>query len=82
MKEYNPVAGYSIKEAFVQAVLLARNSNDLVHALINDIHMYITPDTDLDKAIRLYHYKKDMEYKLYKLKLGLIEESKNVWRKR
>jgi hypothetical protein len=79
MKEYHPVAGYSIKEAFVQAVLLSRQSNDLVHALINDIHMYITPQTDLDKAIRLYHYKKDMEYKIYKLQLGLIQKG-HTWR--
>ena len=79
MKDFIPVAGYSIKEAFVQAVLLSRNSNDLVHALINDIHMYITPKTDLDKAIRLYHYKKDMEYKIYKLQLGLIQKG-HTWR--
>lgn len=81
MITYNPVAGYSIKEAFVQAVLLARHNNDLVHAVINDIHMYITSKTDLDKAIRLYHYKKDMEYKIYKLNLGLIKEG-SQWRVR
>lgn len=71
MKEFNPVAGYTIKEAFVKAILLSRNSNDLVHAFINDIHMYITPNADLDKVIRLYHYKKDMEYKI---KTGLIQQ--------
>jgi len=71
MKEFNPVAGYTIKEAFVKAVLLSRKSKDLVHALINDIHMYITPNSDLDKIIRLYHYKKDMEYKI---KMDLIQQ--------
>ena len=70
MKEYNPVAGVTIKEAFVRAVLLARNSNALVHALVNDIHMYITPKADLNKVIRLYHYKKDMEFKI---KMGLVK---------
>lgn len=69
MKEYNPITGLTIKEAFVQAVLLARNNNDLVHVLVNDIHMYITPKADLDKVIRLYHYKKDIEYKI---KTGII----------
>lgn len=82
MKEYNPVTGYSIKEALVQAILLARSSNDLVHTIINNIHMYITPNTDLDKAIRLYHHKKDMEYKIYKLKIGLIKTRKNGWKTR
>lgn len=70
MKEFNPVAGLTIKEAFVKAVLLARNTNDLVHVLVNDIHMYITPKTDLDKTIKLYHYKKDMEFKI---KMGLVK---------
>ncbi|MBR2247671.1 MAG: hypothetical protein IJ880_11750 [Bacilli bacterium] len=70
MKEYNPITGLTIKEAFVKAVLLARNSNTLVHALVNDIHMYITPKADLDKTIKLYHYKKDMEYKI---KMGLVK---------
>lgn len=73
MKEFNPIAGYTIKEAFVKAVLLSRKSKDLVHAFINDIHMYITPNTDLDKAIRLYHYKKDMEYKI---RVGLVKGSR------
>lgn len=73
MKEFNPVAGYTIKEAFVKAILLSRNSNDLVHAFINDIHMYITPNSDLDKVIRLYHYKKDMEYKI---RVGLVKGSR------
>ena len=73
MKEFNPIAGYTIKEAFVKAILLSRNNNDLVHALINDIHMYITPNSDLDKVIRLYHYKKDMEYKI---KAGLVKRSR------
>lgn len=70
MKEFNPVAGLTIKEAFVKAILLARNANDLVHVLVNDIHMYITPKADLNKIIRLYHYKKDMEYKI---KMGLVK---------
>ena len=64
MRVYEPVAGLLIKEAIVQAILLARKNNDLVDAIINDIHMYITSNSDLDKTIRLYHYKKDMEYKL------------------
>lgn len=58
MKTYIPNAGLTIKEAFVKAVLLAQNSNDLVHILVNDINMYITPKSDLNKTIRLYHYKK------------------------
>lgn len=69
MKTYIPNTGLTIKEAFVKAVLLAKNSNDLVYTLVNDIHMYITPKSDLNKTIRLYHYKKDMEFKI---KMGLI----------
>jgi len=68
MKEYSPVAGLTIKEAFVRALLMARQSGDLVHMLINDIHMYIVSSSDLDKMVRLYHYKKDMEYRLMKEK--------------
>lgn len=65
IKEFNPVSGYTIKDAFVIAILMARNEKNLVHAIINDIHMYITPNSDLDKTIKLYHCKKDMEYKKY-----------------
>ena len=73
MITYSPVAGLTIKEAFVKAVLMARKENDLVEMDINDIKMYITPKTDLDKAIKLYHYKKDIEYKI---KVGLIKGSR------
>lgn len=70
MKTYIPNAGLTIKEAFVRAILLAKDSQDLIHALINDIHMYITPKSDLNKTIQLYHCKKDMEYKI---KMGLVK---------
>ena len=69
MKEYYPVAGLTIKEACTRALLLSIRTNNLVHMLINDIHMYITPKSNLDNIIKLYHYKKDMEYKI---KMGMI----------
>lgn len=70
MKEFNPIAGLTIKEACTRALLLSIKTNNLVHMLINDIHMYITPKSNLDNIIRLYHYKKDMEYKI---KMGLVK---------
>lgn len=64
MVYYSPEAGLTIKEAVVRAVLKAREAQDLVELDINDMRLYITSRADIDKYIRLYHYKKDMEYRL------------------
>ena len=69
MIQYIPCAGPTINEAFTKAINMAKSHNDLVHALINDIHMYITPNSNLHNTIRLYHLKKDMEYKI---RMGMI----------
>ena len=73
MVKYEPVAGLTIKEAFVRAVNLARVKKDLVEVVVNDVYMYIVPGSDLDRVIRLYHYKKDMEYKI---RVGLVKGSR------
>ena len=78
MKKYVPVAGLLIKEAIVQAVLMARENNDLVEVSMNDIYMYITPKTNVDTAIRLYHLKKNMEFKMNILKRAAKEKA-NVY---
>jgi len=63
MIKYNPVAGLTIIEAISKAVQKARASNDLVEANINDVILYITPNSKVEKYYTLYKKHLEQKYK-------------------
>ena len=54
MIRYNPVAGLTIIEAISNSIKMARTVNDLVETNINDIILYITPNSKSEIYYQLY----------------------------
>ena len=59
---YDPVAGLTIKDALARAIIMAKKANTHVHAIINDVHMHINPDTPLILAQGAYKKIADAQY--------------------
>jgi len=59
---YDPVAGLTIKDAVARAIIMAKQENKHVHAIINDVHMHINPDTSLKLAYNAYKEIADAQY--------------------
>ena len=60
---YDPVAGLTIEEALAQAIIISQKANNHVHAIINDIHLHIHPQTSLKLAYAAYKKITDARYK-------------------
>ena len=60
---YDPVAGLTIEDALAQAIIMSKKTNEHVHAIINDIHMYINPQTSLKIAHAAYKKVSDAKYR-------------------
>ena len=59
---YDPVAGLTIKDAVARAIIMAKQEGKHVHAIINDVHMHINPDTSLKLAYSAYKKIADAQY--------------------
>ena len=59
---YDPIAGLTIKDAVARAIIMAKKEGDHVHAIINDVHMHINPDTSLRLAYSAYKKIADAKY--------------------
>ncbi len=59
---YDPVAGLTIQEALARAIIMAKQQEKHVHAIINDVHMHINPDTSLQLAHGAYKKIADAQY--------------------
>ena len=59
---YDPVAGLTIKDAVARAIIMAKKEGNHVHAIINDVHMHINPDTSLKLAYSAYKKIADAKY--------------------
>ena len=73
MIKFEPVAGLTIEEAFARAIKMAKDNNDVIHTIINDIHINITSKSQVDKLVKYYRFKKRLEYQF---KMGTIKESR------
>ena len=60
---YVPNAGLTIKEALARAVLISRRNDKPIKAIINDVEMNITGETNLKEALDEYHKRLDESYK-------------------
>ena len=59
---YDPVAGLTIQEAVARAIIMSKQEGKHVHAIINDVHMHINPDTSLKLAYNAYKKIADAQY--------------------
>ena len=71
MIRYNPVAGLTIIEAISNSIKLAGTVNDLVETNINDIILYITPNSKSEIYYKLYnkHLEQKCKYRRIQLKV-------------
>ena len=68
---YEPVAGWTILGAFLEAIKMAKENHKTVHAIINDIEMDVTSRTNPERAVAIYQ-KKNKE--LYEAEMRAYEQ--------
>ena len=51
---FEPVAGYTIKEAITKAISMARQNNKVVKATMNDIVIYVDQESQVQSIFDLY----------------------------
>ncbi len=60
---FEPVAGYTIKEAITKAISMARQNNKVVKATMNDIVIYINQESQVQSIFDLYQKLLNKRYK-------------------